>query len=836
MTAARERWVVSLLNWCVLTAIFLTVVFVLAAIKTYFTYQDFAELIDQQIATGYLRSHAGLYAAPRIIERGARLSKEQLAAALLRAGYAKGQASNIWNGSFQTKDKSILIYPRQEPGGHEWIQVNFDQDRIVSLNTNDYSNLRSYSLEPELLTENAVNKTGQQETLTFQEIPPVLVQAIVAIEDRRFFQHSGLDFRGIVRAAMNRFADDPNKNRQGGSTITQQLAKNTYLSPEKTLRRKYNEALLAIALEHRLSKEDIFALYCNEIYLGQRGGVGVRGVAQAARVYFGKSLKDISLPEAATLAGMIQSPGHYSPERNPEATKIRRDAVVDAMQEEGMIDEATKESACASPINLASFEGSSNELAPYYVDAVDRAMDAARLRVGATDEQNIRVQTTIDPDLQTAAETALRHQLELVSKSTKRGVPEGAIVALDPHTGEILAMVGGRSYEESQLNRATDALRQPGSVFKPFVYAAAMEHGISPLTTFLDAPQTFEYGTATYSPANYGRSYSMHQVMMREGLVRSLNVVTVDLALRTGLTTVADFAAKVGLPRPQAYPALALGTGEVTPLQIAAAYAAFANGGEAVAPIVIRRVSDNNTGEVLVDRVPQTRHALRSTTAYMITDMLSDVIKRGTARRANGILENVAVAGKTGTSRDGWFVGYTPNLVCAVWIGFDDNQQLGLTGAEAALPAWVDFIRAAVAVRPSLGGQNFPKPADIITVKIDPETGALAGPNCPSSVLVSLSYGFAPALECLKHAPVVDEAASTEFEQSADDGFDSIPESPDEQRSLPDDQDKSSQDSPNDTQLAAPPNVRRRESQRRTEQVVSPEGRPTLVTAPAIRP
>ncbi|HKE58036.1 MAG TPA: transglycosylase domain-containing protein, partial [Pyrinomonadaceae bacterium] len=626
----RKSLLSTFVNCCALGAIFLGAIFVLAAIKTYYTYNDFAQLIDQQIENGYLRSQAGLYAAPRVIEQGAHLSKDQLAAALVRAGYARDQASNIWNGTFQTKDKSILIFPRQEANAHEWVQVNFDnQDRIASLDANDYSNLRSYALEPELLTEDAVNKTGQQETLTFQEIPPVLVEAILAIEDRRFFQHSGLDFRGIARAVVNQFASGSNRYRQGGSTITQQLAKNTYLSPEKTLRRKYNEALIAMALEHRLSKQDIFALYCNEVYLGQRGGVGVRGVAQAARVYFGKSLKDISLAEAATIAGMIQSPGHYSPERNPDATRSRRDTVIAAMREAGMIDEATQQTACASAINLAPFEGSRNELAPYYVDAVDRAMDSARLSLDSNAEQNIRVQTTIDPDLQTAAENALRHQLELVSKSAKRGVPEGAIVALDPHTGEVLAMVGGRSYEESQLNRATDAKRQPGSVFKPFVYAAAMEHGISPLTTFLDAPQTFQYGYATYSPANYSRAYSMHEVMMREGLVRSLNVVTVDLAMRTGLGTVADFAARFGLPRPEAYPSLALGTSEVTPLQIAAAYAAFANGGEAVTPNLIRRVSDNNSGAVLVDEVPQTKHVIRATTAYMITDMLSDVIKRG---------------------------------------------------------------------------------------------------------------------------------------------------------------------------------------------------------------
>ncbi len=826
---------------CKLATIFLGVLFILAGVRTYSDYQTFAQLIDQQIAAGYLKSHAGLYAAPRIIERGARIKKDQLIDALLRAGYAREKASNVWNGSFQTGDNSIRIFPRKESDSHEWIQVNFDnQDRIASLSANDHSNLPSYALEPELLTEDAANKTGQQETLTFQEIPRVMVQAILAIEDRRFFQHYGLDSRGIARAVFNQFTSRSTRYSQGGSTITQQLVKNTYLTPEKTLRRKYNEALLALALENRLSKQDIFALYCNEVYLGQRAGVGVRGVAQAARVYFGKALKDISLEEAATIAGMIQSPARYSPERNSETTKARRDIVIEAMREEGMIDESEKQTACALPVNIAPFEGSSNELAPYYVDAVNRAMDAAQVNLDPSDEQSIRVQTTIDPDLQTAAENALRHQLEIVGKSAKKGMPQGAIVALDPHTGQVLAMVGGRSYEESQLNRATDAKRQPGSVFKPFVYAAAMEHGISPLATFRDAPQTFQNGYATYSPANYGGRYTMHEVLMRDGLVRSLNVVTVDIAIHTGLTTIANFAEECGLPRPAPYPALALGTTEVTPLQIAGAYAAFANGGDAVVPTVLRRVSDNNSGEIVVDTRPKTNQVIRPTTAYMITDILSDVIKRGTAQRAKGIFKNVAIAGKTGTSRDGWFVGYTPNLVCAVWIGFDDNAQLGLTGAEAALPAWIDFMKEALAIRPSLGGQNFTRPSGITAVKVDPETGWLAGPHCPSAVTVNVSNSFAPHIECLKHLPAETEL----YEASSDYTIGNIGESPIESPTTEEESDSDKSLHFYDTELPSDsnkgdgnlPRKPSREAPKRTEKVVTRDGRLILMTAPTVYP
>ena len=720
------------------------------AVITVDSYRDFSRLIDQQIATGYLKSHAGLYAAPRKIEKGARVTRDQLAAALQRAGYVQDRASNIWNGSFEVTGSNIKIRPRQGTDSYQWINVDFDnQGHIAALSSNDVVNLQSYALEPELLTTDATLKTGEQQTLTYQDIPEIMVQAILSIEDRRFFEHNGLDIRGIARALINFCSSASTRFHQGGSTITQQLVKNTYLTPEKTLRRKFNEAVIAVALENRLSKQDIFALYCNEIYLGQRSGVGVRGVAQAARVYYGKELRDLSLDEAATIAGMIQSPARYAPDRHPEAARIRRDQVIAAMIRNGMVDFERGEIARALPVQVAPFQSAGNELAPYYIDSVNRAMEDST--VEGEGDQAFRVQTTIDPDLQTAAEQALLHQLETFGKTAKGGeLPQGALVALDPHTGQVLAMVGGRSYAESQLNRATDAKRQPGSVFKPFVYAAALEAGISPLSTRLDAPETFQYGNASYSPANYGKSYSMHDVLVREGLIRSLNVVTVDLAMQTGLANVAATAARFGLPRPESYPSMALGTTEVTPLQVAAAYAAFVNGGKNVKPTVVTRVMNIN-GEPSAEMIAASTQIIKPATAYMITDMLSDVTKRGTARRAKASFKDVAIAGKTGTSRDGWFVGYTPNLVCAVWIGFDDNRQLGFTGAEAALPVWIDFMREAIAVRPSLGGTSFQKPAGITTVRVDPETGYLAGPDCPRAEVISVAMQFAPAVECYKH-------------------------------------------------------------------------------------
>lgn len=726
------------------------------AIYVYNSYAEFGRMIDQQIAGGYLKGHAGLYAAPRVIEKGSRLSRDEVVSSLQRAGYALSAASNIWSGSYEVNEDRIKIMPRQGTRSYQWAEVVFSKKGVASISTDTTSDLLSFALEPELLTVDANLKTGKQQTVTFAEIPPVMVQAILAIEDRRFFQHSGVDVKGVSRAFLNWISSSSTKFRQGGSTITQQLVKNTYLTPEKTLQRKFNEAMLAVALEQRLSKHDIFALYCNEVYLGQRNGVGVRGIGQAAQVYFGKDLKDLSLSEAATIAGMIQSPARYAPDRHPEAAKSRRDQVIAAMARSGSIDSQTAEYESGSPVTVASFASETNEFAPYYFDSVNRAIDAANGDLDPGTEQSLRIQTTIDPDLQSAAEKALRQQLDQLAKTARRNArPQGALVALDVHTGKVLAMVGGSNYAESQLNRATDAKRQPGSVFKPFVYAAAFDSGISPLATSRDEPQDFRYGNRVYSPANYGKSYSMHDVLLREGLVRSLNVVTVDVALRAGLTRVASTAERFGLPRPQEYPSMALGTFEVTPLQIAAAYAAFANGGTMIEPTVFAGAVDN-TGEQQLRQPFTTRQVVTPATAYLITDILSDVIKRGTARRAKTSFSNVAIAGKTGTSRDGWFVGYTPNLVCAVWIGYDDNEQLGLTGAEAALPAWVDFMTDAISLRPSLGGESFSKPREIVAVRIDPESGDLAGPDCPSSQVVNTSYRYAPRLECHMHLPVVE--------------------------------------------------------------------------------
>src|SRR5215831_3198706 len=530
------------------------------------TYRSYARLVDERLAHGYLTSRAGIYAAPRTLRVGQKYSPTQLGQVLRRAGYIESDsASEVWNGSFSAVAGGIDIRSNSNNGVRSVIHVSFASDDRISELTADDIEIGSFTLAPESLTDGAT-KGGARTQLSFSDIPPVLVKAITSIEDRRFFDHYGVDIFGITRALIRNAGDE--RIGQGGSTITQQLVKNTYLTPERTLRRKFAEAMLAFTIERRLSKEDIFALYCNELFLGQRGVVAVRGVDQAAHVYFGKQLQDLTLSEAATIAGMIQSPTRYSPVRQTEAARARRNLVLGTMLRDRFITVEQAAQAEEEPVVVAEFDPARESGAPYFVDYVNRVIerDPAKAQTDPPREPRATV-TTLDLDLQQLAADAIKHQLDCLDNVYKqRGqTPEAALIALDPNTGKVLAMVGGRDYAETQLNRVTDSERQPGSVFKPFVYAAALESGISPLRMFKDAPQQFTYArNQTYRPSNYGGGFSMRDVPMRDALVKSLNVVTVDVAMQTGLARVANTASRFGLPRPNPYPALALGTTEAT--------------------------------------------------------------------------------------------------------------------------------------------------------------------------------------------------------------------------------------------------------------------------------
>ncbi|HWS54968.1 MAG TPA: PBP1A family penicillin-binding protein [Pyrinomonadaceae bacterium] len=769
LSEAERRW--PRLTLALRAAGFSVVVLTIGVASAYaYFYWHYSNVVDERLASGYLTSRAGIYAAPRVLRTGQKLSAERLAAILRRAGYVDAaEPGRVWSGRFRVEAGGVEIEPSEtsqvgSSQGFSRVRVEFDRRGHVRTINADGVLLSAYTLEPETLTNDAGVKTAGRDALTYADIPPVLARAILSIEDRRFFEHAGVDLWGVARAAASWGSRDDEDAKQGGSTITQQLVKNTYLTPERTLRRKLREAVLASVVERRVSKEEIFALYCNEIYLGQRGSVAVRGVQQAARIYFGKELKELSLAEAATIAGMIQSPGRYAPDRHAEAARARRNSVVAAMLRDGHVTPEEARAASGEPVKVvASATAGADAVAPHFIDYVNRAVEARH--AGLPEGGDLRVYTTLDLELQRLAEEAVGDQLARLDKLFKGGKrPQAALVALDPKTGHVLAMVGGTDYAASQLNRATDARRQPGSVFKPVVFAAALEGGVSPLTLSLDAPREFAYDRrARYRPANYGGGYSMREVTLRAALVRSFNVVTVETAMRAGLSRVATLAEKLGLPRPEAYPSLALGTTEATPLEVASAYTAFAAGGRVARPTPLARVG-GGAEEFGLGDAPKGEQVLKPSTSFMLTDMLGAVIEKGTARAARGALKGLAVAGKTGTARDGWFAGYTPNLVCVVWVGFDDGTELGLTGADSALPVWTEFVRRAVELRPELGGEHFERPASVTTVEIDAETGLRASASCPARERVAVTHALAPGYECLIHSAPLPMPMQVDYE------------------------------------------------------------------------
>lgn len=774
-----------------ISAAFVFAVFFSICAYTLYSYSYYSAILDARLANGFLQTRSGLYAAPRTLRAGQKMPVEKLVSLLKRAGYVENGKSDLWNGSFIVKENSVTLYPSSSSNASVTeLKIDIKDNRINAL-FGDKASLSEFQLEPEILADESGAKGGVRRTLDYKEIPQNLRNAIIAIEDRRFNEHSGFDSKGIARAFMANISGGELK--QGGSTITQQLVKNTLLSPEKTFRRKFAELLMSVALERRLSKEEIIALYCNEIYLGQRGAVSINGVEQAARVYFNKKLSDLSLNESAAIAAMIKSPRRFSPESTKAEVKERRNLVIENMRQNGFVSDDEAKAAMNEEIAVAPFKHENDSVAPYFVDAVNRQY-ASRLNNESDleDEGGIRIYSSIDTELQQIAQTAADNQLKkLDARFSKKGLtPQVSLVAIDPKTGKVLAMIGGRDYATSQLNRATDSKRQPGSTFKPIVYAAALQSGRSPITVYPDKPTEFLYaGGETYRPKNYGGGFSMHDVTMKTAMVRSLNVPTVEIAMETGLSRVGDYAEKFGFEKPELYPSLALGTKEVSPLALASAYTVFANGGKRVEPTFVSETIDANGSSVYMNS-PQETRVVSEATAYMITDMLVDVVNRGTARSARGALGKNVFAGKTGTANDGWFVGYTPNLVCVVWVGFDDNKELGLTGAEAALPIWTEFMRGALDLYPELGGKTFPQPAGVTFVKVDTETGMLAGPDCTSIETVAVLRSTAPSFECNAHhvEEEIAEESTDEYadeENSSDDSYDYEPATKSDESSTP---------------------------------------------------
>ena len=616
----------------------------------------------------------------------------------------------------------------------------------------------SLEFEPEILAGIYDHAAEERRVVKLNEVPKLLVQAVLAAEDKRFFEHHGIDLRGVVRALYTNVRQG--RVVQGGSTLTQQLVKNFFLTGSRTMKRKVTEAVMALLVELHYSKVEILETYLNEIYLGQRGSRGIFGVWEGAQFYFGKELKDLSIGEAAMLTGLIRAPGHLSPAKNPGAAKQRRDEVLRALLDDGDITAEEYRQALDEPLpeRAASTEATG---APYFVDYV-RGEIEEQYPLNTLTSEGFRIFTTLDPSLQREAERAVTNGLTALETRhpalTKKPEPlEAALLALQPHTGEIKAMVGGRSYARSQFNRVTGAERQPGSVFKPMVFVAALEEEeqkggrqFLPTRRIADTPFTWTYDGRSWSPENYKGEYH-GEVTLRQALELSLNSATARMAQEVGLDHIHAAAVRLGLPQglPK-IPAMVLGGVEVTVYEVAQAFATIANLGFRTETSAIRGVLDGEGNPIVRDSLGASQ-AVSPRVAYLVTNLMQGVFDRGTAKAARTAGIEFSAAGKTGTTnegRDAWFVGFTPDLLVIVWVGFDRKDVVGLSGAQAALPIWIDFMKAATAGQPVT---PFLVPPGIQTVTIDPASGALATSRCPERFDESFFDGEAPTEPCPLH-------------------------------------------------------------------------------------
>jgi penicillin-binding protein 1B len=753
----------------IIFALFLTA----GGIFTYY-HVKYSRMIDARLSGKVFQNTTQIFSAPEYISVGEAWGPEDLATYLTRIGYRPETDENSL-GEFTVEGDTVDIRPSKLSyfGGSNALAVKFSGKSIHSIRPlAGGAELETAQIEPELITNLFDSAREKRRPVRYDDLPPTLVHAILSAEDKRFFDHGGFDFIRIAGAA---WADirHSSTHYQGASTITMQVARTFFFSNARTWRRKLAEATVSMELEQRFNKQQIFELYANEVYLGNRGSFGIRGFSEASVAYFGKDMRQLSLGECAYLAGIIRAPNYYSSaDRHPERGAQARDRVLTQMLENKYITAEELGEAKRAPLKIVHTEGSGSE-APYFVDMVkDHLLD----KFSESDllSQNFRVYTTLDPALQRAAAAAVdagvknvdlllakkyeKWRKEAAKKGSTEPVPQIqiALVAIDPKTGEIKALIGGRDYGQSQLNHAL-AHRQPGSVFKPFVYAAAFDNAvdgvqpvITPATTVDDEPTTFEFDGKEYTPNNYGEKFMGH-VTVREALTNSLNVATVKVAELIGYGRVVQIARQMGLgTNILATPAVALGAYEMTPLEVAAGYTSFANGGVRAEPEFLHSVVSAD-GNVLEKFTPQTRLVLDPRVAYLVTSILEDVLNKGTGAgvRARGFA--LPAAGKTGTSRDGWFAGYTSNLLTVIWIGFDDNRDLNITGGATAAPVWADFMLRATKLPPYRDVKDFAIPDGVQSVLIDPESLELATPNCPTTREEVYIAGSSPTQFCELH-------------------------------------------------------------------------------------
>ena len=735
-------------------------------------YKKYAQLADEKLASGPFPNSSLLYAAPQVVGLGDPGAPLQFAARLRESGYRE-DARNNPAGWYHLRPSAIDVFPgprsylRTEPG-----VVKFENGRISSIvSLSDNTARTEYTMEPRLLSSLFDKSREKRRLVKYEEIPPVLVHAVISIEDKRFFQHSGFDPMRIAKAMWVDLRE--HRNAQGASTLTQQLARNIWLDARKTYGRKLHELLITIHLEKKLTKEKIFEYYANQVDLGRRGSFAIRGFGEAAQAYFGKDLRSLTLSEAATLAGLIQQPSRFNPVRYPDRARARRNIVLRQMEDNNYISEVQYREALDSPVTTTK-QGVESADAPFFIDLVNE-----RLGNNFSDRDfqvsGSRIYTTLDPDLQHDALQAVAFGMKevnnIIAKRTKKGAPEDdpqvALICLDPHTGEVKALIGGKNYGVSQLNHAI-ASRPSGSIFKPFVYVSALNTGLQDrpdrmtVSTMLsDESRTFYYGGQPYEPTDYHNAEGSGEVTLRNAFARSLNIPAVEVAEAVGYGTVADLARQSGLKDIGATPAMALGSYDVTPLDITQAYSMFANDGVLVKARFISEIVDRDGKSSWMSK-PDTKPILDPRVNFLVVSLMKDVLHDGTGAGARNRGVTFPAAGKTGSSHDSWFAGFTSKLLCIVWVGLDDYQDLKIDGSRAALPIWAEFMRLAHKHRAYRDVEDFEPPDGVVGAQVDLETGQLATSNCPPKQ-VSTEYFLLdtqPTVFCALHSVGATQIAS----------------------------------------------------------------------------
>lgn len=729
--------------------------------------------------TGRFAQHAvkqpsRLYGQPAILAVGDLRDSRAIVAELERESYRDVGDGGVFPGSFRRSDGTLRVHLRRFLTAEGWdggreVEIRWRRGRIASITVAGRS-VPGLRLPPPLLASYYGDDLEERWPVTVDQVPEELIDALLAAEDATFFDHPGLSLTGILRAAWVNLTGG--EIRQGGSTLTQQLVKNLYLTHERTLGRKTREAVLALMLELRYSKRQILEAYLNEIYMGASGGVNLIGFGAAARAYFSKEPAELDLGEAALLAGMIRAPGSNSPISHPEAAKERRDWVLDRMVTLGWLDEERAHRIQAQPV-MARPRPMGRHSAPYFAQA---AAEEAERRFGipALEDRGYVLLSTLHAADQQEAEAAVRWGLRALEKGWQKGSGateplQGALVSLDPVKGGILAYVGGRDYLQSQFDRAGRARRQAGSAFKPVVFAAAFARGAAmPSSWVYDSPLTVRLAGREWNPKNYGEDYR-GWVTVRTAVEESLNTATARVALEVGLEPIVELARKMGiLSHLEPFPALALGAFEVAPLEMAAVYGTLAAGG--VRPPVhgLEAVLDGGGRWVSAAPLPEPQRALSPEVTYLVTSTLQGVLDRGTGEAARRMGLEDHLAGKTGTTngrRDNWFAGYSPERVTVVWVGYDDNTRTRLTGARGALPIWARFMQS---VRPAGGYSTVPQPPGVYTAVVDPETGELATEGCPEVLTEVYLDGWLPDRICHLHGGHADRWERTHRRDTVD--------------------------------------------------------------------